>query len=81
MPFGPPYVTDFNGSGSAESVGRYFRDKYQAEATLAFREIGEPSRLVRFFLTTAVDRENVNKVFESVIEIVIRISLNKCDLC
>ncbi|CEO96996.1 hypothetical protein PBRA_005600 [Plasmodiophora brassicae] len=81
VPFGPPYVTDFNGSGSAESVGRYFRDKYQAEATLAFREIGEPSRLVRFFLTTAVDRENVNKVFESVIEIVIRISLNKCDLC
>lgn len=66
------YVDDYDGDGSYDSACDYMKALYLRTATRVFQAMNVPRRPVHFYFTTAVDRNNVQHVFLSVHDIMIR---------
>ncbi|CEO99818.1 hypothetical protein PBRA_007552 [Plasmodiophora brassicae] len=71
------HVAGYEGDGSYDSACGYMEALYRQTAMRAFHTSRSPSsRVVNFFFTTAVDKKNVQHVFYSVRDIIVRSQLN-----
>ncbi|XXQ39816.1 G-protein alpha subunit [Plasmodiophora brassicae] len=60
------YAVDYEGDGSYESACQYMMAQYKNTAERVFQAMSLQPRVVHFYFTTAIDKDNVAKVFSSV---------------
>ncbi|XXQ39011.1 G-protein alpha subunit [Plasmodiophora brassicae] len=78
VPFGN-FIKDYTGDGSPKSVSLYIVDLFTRKANDAFKEISANKRIYPHW-TTAIDRGNVKKVFDSLRDIILRLLLSSENL-
>ncbi|SPR01327.1 unnamed protein product (mitochondrion) [Plasmodiophora brassicae] len=64
------YFDDYFGDGSYDSAGKYLKKRFTSAAESAFKAVGRPDRILKVHFTTAIDRDNVRKVFDDVRKVV-----------
>lgn len=78
-PFGN-FVPQYSGDGSFESASKFLEDTYRETAKRVFTAIGLPKKQIHVHFTTAIDRQNILKVFSSVQKIILDLTLKDSGL-
>ncbi|XXQ39167.1 G-protein alpha subunit [Plasmodiophora brassicae] len=71
------HFDDYFGDGGYSSAGKYLKKRFMTVAEDAFKAIGRPDRMLKVHFTTAIDRDNVRKVFDDVKDAILTSALKQ----